>query len=161
MYSRISSGVRIMAIVYRQISGSSPTSLSLAWCSRVIGSSRTKFPSRTTGSSERLAATTSARHRRRGSRRSERDHRMLQVESCRLLIGAREHQQFGLLEKTTQESERHWSAVVAKTVRENDRRMSREVRGDELGKVRRARRCHDHIDRVHEIVPLLDRDGAE
>src|SRR6267378_1522678 len=145
-----------MAIVYRQISGSSPTSLNLAWCSRVIGSSRTKLPSSTTGSSERFVVATSARGWYRRDRRSKRNHWMLQMKSRRLLIGASDRQHFCLLEESPEESERNWSAIVAKTVGENNRRMSGEVRGNELRKVRGARRRHDHIDRVHEIVPLLN-----
>jgi len=36
------------------------------------------------------------------------------------------------LEESPEESERNWSAIVAKTVGENNRRMSGEVRGNEL-----------------------------
>src|ERR1700680_4390743 len=84
----------------------------------------------------RLEARAFARHSaRRGngwrrSGRSQRDNRMLQMESCRLLIRARDRQQFWLLEQSTEEGDRNRSAIVAKAVRNDHGGMSGKIRGD-------------------------------
>src|SRR5437868_2973128 len=98
---------------------------------------------------------------RRGHRRRERNDRVLQVKSRRLLIRTRDGEKLPFLEEPAQKGERYRGAIIPETVGKNHRWMPGKIGGNELRKIRRARGADDNVDGFHELVPFLNRDGPQ
>src|ERR1700682_539856 len=86
---------------------------------------------------------------------------MLEMKTRRILIRARDRKQLGLLEQSAQECEGYWCSIISEAVRKNYRRVAGEVCRHQLGEIRRTGRRDNHVHRIHQLVPLLDRDGAK